>query len=252
MTKRIGFIGFGTIGQYILEHLKNDPIEVAFIYDRQPVTNPALAPLAISTPEALAERCKGVDLVIEAATSAVVIELAPVVLPHTDMVVFSSTAFADADFQQTAEKLCQSTGHRIFVPHGAVLGFDGLADGKDVLEAVTITTTKRPKNLGRDDTTRTVLYEGPTRGACKAYPRNVNVHAGIALAGLGFEKTQSRIVSDPDAAGNTHRIEIRAQGCRFAIDVLSEPVSGVTGAYTPVSACASVRRILFPAGIVVM
>lgn len=58
-------------------------------------------------------------------------------------------------------------------------------------------------------------------------------------------------MSDPDVAGNTHKIEIEADGCRFAIDVLSTPGSGVTGAYTPVSAASSVRRILFKKGIVI-
>ena len=132
-----------------------------------------------------------------------------------------------------------------------MLGLDGIFDGRSVLESVKVTTTKRPKNLGRDDKERTVLYEGPTRGACKAYPRNVNVHAGLAMAGLGLDKTQSIIVSDPDSPGNSHKIEIEAEGCRFTIDVLSKPVSGVTGAYTPVSAAASVRRVLFKKGIVI-
>lgn len=149
------------------------------------------------------------------------------------------------------EDLCNTYGHTFYVPHGAILGLDGVFDGCSVLESVKITTIKKPKNLGRTDTKRTVLYEGPTRGACKAYPRNVNVHAGIAIAGLGFEKTQSVIIADPDSPGNTHKIEIEAEGCQFIIDVLSKPVSGVTGVYTPVSACSSVRRILFKKGIVI-
>jgi len=99
---------------------------------------------------------------------------------------------------------------------------------------------------------QTVLYEGATREACKLYPRNVNVHAGIAIAGLGFDKTQSKIISDPDALGNTHVIAIKARGCTFNIEIVSDPVSGVTGAYTPVSAYSAVRKVLFKPSLVII
>jgi len=49
----------------------------------------------------------------------------------------------------------------------------------------------------------------------------VNVHASIALAGLGFGKTRSKIIADPTAGA-------------------------VTGAYTPESAYQTLRRICVP------
>lgn len=249
--KKIGLIGCGTIGRYIYEHLKNEA-EFAFIYDAVEPKEEELKKLLISTPAELEEKCAaGVDLVVEAAVAKVVIALAPTVLKYSDFMAFSTTAFAEEGFPEQVHKLCEEYGHTFLIPHGAILGLDGIFDGRTVLESVKITTTKKPKNLGRTDKVRTVLYEGPTRGACKAYPRNVNVHAGIAMAGLGFEKTQSVIIADPDSPGNTHKIEIEAEGCRFTIDVLSKPVSGVTGAYTPVSACSSVRRALYQRGIVI-
>ena len=197
-------------------------------------------------------RCaNGVDLVVEVATSQAVVEFAPEILRYSDLAVFSSTAFADPAFEQLVSVTCREYSRKVYVPHGAILGVDGLFDGRDVLEDVVITTTKRPENLGRTDSSKTVLYDGPTRDACKAFPRNVNVHACIALGGLGFDRTRSRIVSDPDSPGNSHLIEIKAKGCWFKIEVLSDPISGVTGAYTPVSACASIRRLLSTEGIVI-
>lgn len=249
--KKVGLIGFGTIGKYIYEHLKGEA-EFAFIYDVVAPADEAAKKIYISKPEELEARCaEGVDLVVECALAKVTIAMAPIVLKHTDFLAFSTTAFAEEGFKEEVEELCAKYGHTFYIPHGAILGLDGVFDGQSVLESVKITTIKRPKNLGRDDKVRTVLYEGPTRGACKAYPRNVNVHAGIAMAGLGLDNTQSVIIADPDSPGNTHKIEIEAKGCRFTIDVLSKPVSGVTGAYTPVSACSSVRRILFKKGIVI-
>ena len=93
-------------------------------------------------------------------------------------------------------------------------------------------------------TEKTVLFEGSTREACKKFPRNVNVHAGIAIAGLGFDKTRSRIVADPDVKGNTHKIEVTADGVQFDIEVCSIPKGLVTGAYTPLSAFFTLKRVI--------
>lgn len=248
--KKVGLIGFGTIGKYIYDNLKKDGVEFVFIYKKTKIEEGNCAGLVVTSEKEVEEKCKqGVDLVIEAATSQAVTALAPVVLKYADMAVFSSTAFADENFLKSIQELCQKNGHRLYIPHGAVLGYDGIVDGQKVLQEVTITTTKSPKSLGRTDTTKTVVFEGATREACKLYPRNVNVHAGAALAGLGFDRTTSRIVSDPQAPGNMHTIEIKADGCQFKIEVLSVSTGGVTGAYTPVSAYSSVKRILFSQGI---
>ncbi|MDF2873560.1 MAG: nadX [Sporomusa sp.] len=253
MKKKVGIIGYGTIGKYIFEKLSRDGVEFAFVFDRTAVADKKKGTIFTDSTEEIVQKCAaGVDLVIETATSQAVVELAPAILRFADMVVFSATAFADQEFLNRIHQICQTSQHKLYIPHGAILGLDGIIDGKDVLQEVSVTTTKRPENLGRTDSCRTILYEGPTRNVCRLYPRNVNVHAAIALAGLGFDTTRSRIISDPDAPGNTHSIEIKAQGCTFKIEVVSEPVSGVTGAYTPVSAYSSIRRILFNQGLVII
>ena len=246
----IGLIGFGTIGQYIYKHLKEE-LDFKFIYDVQAPQEASLASLYVNSKEALAAKCAGgVQLVVECAVAGALVDLTPTVLKYSDLLAFSVTAFAEDSFRKQVEELCDQYSRRFYVPHGAILGLDGIGDAKDILESVTITTTKRPKNLGRTDTARVVAYEGPTRGACKLFPRNVNVHAGIATAGLGFDKTCSKIVSDPASSGNHHEIEVLASGCKFKIEVESVPGAGVTGAYTPVSACSAIRRILLAKGIV--
>jgi aspartate dehydrogenase len=233
-SKKIGIIGFGVIGRYIFERLSGDGVETVFVYDKQALDDDRIKDVFIDRVAQLEERCaRGVDLVVETATAQAATELAPVILKYSDMAIFSTTALADEDFQEKAQNLCREFGHCVFVPHGAILGLDGIFDGREVLQSVSITTTKRPENLARQDKIKTVLYQGPTREACKLYPRNVNVHAGIALAGMGFDETRSTIIADPASPGNMHDIEIKAQGCQFHIQVLSDPISGGDGSLHP-------------------
>ena len=247
MQRQIALIGYGTIGKYLFQQLrKQEDVQITCVYEvNQETAKTVPEHLAVSTPAEL-EMLLGngkIDLVVETATSQAVQSLAPKILEHADMVVFSTTAFAKEDFESTILALCSKFSRKIYVPHGAILGLDGIRDGREMLESVTITTTKKPVNLGRTDTKRAVLYEGPTRGACQLFPRNVNVHASVAIAGLGFDKTISRIVADPDSEGNVHNIEITAAGVKFRIEICSTPLGLVTGAYTPVSAFNSVNKI---------
>lgn len=77
-----------------------------------------------------------------------------------------------------------------------------------------------------------------------AYPRNVNVHATVALAGLGFDRTRSAIISDPAVHTNSHKILVDGEGIHFELNVSSFANGGVTGKYTPYSAVGSLRRVL--------
>ena len=246
MKKRVGLIGFGIIGRYLYQELSSDDVEFAFVYDISPEGQmPNIESFTNSFDDVMKQCQKGLDLVIEAAGVQAVVRTCPTILKYADMMIFSLCSFSEEAFADKIQSVCKMHGHHVFIPHGAILGLDGIKDGKTILEAVSITTIKSPESLGRKDKSRTVLYEGPTREASKLFPKNINVHAAIAIAGLGFDKTISVIISDPAATGNTHIIEVTARGCRFKVEVMSKPVAGVTGAYTPVSAYSSVKRILF-------
>jgi len=57
----------------------------------------------------------------------------------------------------------------------------------------------------------------------------VNVHAAIAMAGLGFDRTVSRIVADPAVSTNSHLVEVEGTGYRFRIEVSSEQAAKSRG-----------------------
>ena len=191
---------------------------------------------------------EGLDLVIECATAEVVAANIVTALKHCDFMPFSMTAFRDDELREKARETSLTHGTRVYLPHGAILGLDGIFDGRSELTEVSVVTTKNPKALGRTDTEYTVLYEGSTREATKLYPRNVNVHAALALAGIGFDKTHSKIVADPSVNTNTHEIHIVGKGIDFTIRVSSFSEGGVSGKYVPLSACGSLDRVLGGAG----
>lgn len=242
---RVGLLGFGKIGRALAEELMAAPnAELVFIQD--PFAEDAgLAPMVRQSEESWYEKA---DLILECATADVLKGEIETILSHCDLMMFSVTAFSDASFEQKALALCEQYGSHIYLPHGAILGLDGIFDGRSLIHSVTIETTKNPASLSRTDTERTVLYEGPTREACRLFPRNVNVHAAVALAGIGFERTVSRIVADPAVHTNTHIITVEGEGIRFRLDISSFASGGVTGAYTPVSARGSLRRLLGGSG----
>lgn len=246
--KKIGFLGCGKIGKALARHaLESGEAALSFIQDPGFVNDlGADCPVIAEADETLLAQT---DLVIECATANVLKANLEAILKHCDLMLFSVTTFSDQATEEKIRSLCQTYGHRVYIPHGAILGIDGIFDGHKIWNEVHITTTKSPKSLGRTDTERTVVYDGPTREVCSLYPRNVNVHACIALAGLGFDKTHSTIISDPAVSTNAHIIVLKGDGMDITLDVSSYANGAVTGAYTPHSACGSLDRVLAAEGM---
>lgn len=245
--KKIGLAGFGFIGSYLYEHLKgNKEIMVAAVWE----------PIAEKT-ESLDSQliCKDLDelglrpldLIVEAAHADVVVDLWPRIKSGADLMISSMTSLSNPEFRKQVEQEAVQKGRKIFLPHAAILGLDGLRDGRSLLDTVTITTTKHPQNLGIDGSKITkpkVLFKGSTIDACKKFPRNVNVHAAIAIAGIGFDATQSIVIADPDTKKMHHRIEVNGRGLNWNLEIESYSVGKVTGSYTPESLYQSLVKIL--------
>jgi len=248
---RVGIIGGGTVAAAIVDDIQRAGFaEIGYVLVsslERPRSFTLPAGIVLADPEAALGR--DVDLVVEAALPDVLARLAPRILRRASLCGFSCTALADPETLRTIEETVAASGFSCYVPHGAVLALDGLADGRDMIETVTVTTTKSGKSFGVDPGASGVIFEGPAREACRRFPRNVNVHAAIALAGIGFDRTRSRIVAVPDQPTMEHRIEVQGKGLEWDIRLSSRSLGGVTGSYTPASAAGSVRRILTGGGV---
>ena len=236
----VGFLGMGKIGRALAAEVTRLGHEVAFVYDPF-LKEPGELPQVTSLDD---PRCAKASLVVECATADALKQGFDQIIAHSNLLVFSLTAFSDADFAvPMPRREAQRLGWHL-LPHGAIPDLTASGDGRELLTSVSIETTKSPASLGLSLTEKTVVFEGPTRAACAAFPRNVNVHAAVALAGIGFDKTQSRIVADPSVHTNTHRIQAEGEGIHIELLISSFTTGGVTGIYTPKSARGSLARAL--------
>jgi aspartate dehydrogenase len=153
----------------------------------------------------------------------------------------------------TAQKL----NRRIYVPTGAIAGIDAIRSARDLIERITLTTTKSPKALAGAPffeikgikaeaiDRRTEIYSGPASEAVKLFPANVNVAAVLRLAGIGAERTQVRIVADPDALTNKHSIVATGSFGEIEINVnnVQSPGNPKTSYLAVLSAIECLRSI---------
>ncbi len=217
MSRSVGIAGLGAIGRAVYKALESGipGYELTAVSEPQPGFNASVPNISFAE---LAERC---DLIIECLPPEVVPELSREVLSRgKDMIVISSSALLI--FPEILEQHKSSCG-RIIVPSGALIGMDGVTALAHLgITAARIATTKKP--MGYDGAPyivqnkidlkaikqKTQIFAGNAREAAIAFPANVNVAATLSFAGIGADNTQVEIWADPDAAGNTHEIEVHS------------------------------------------
>jgi aspartate dehydrogenase len=165
---------------------------------------------------------QGSDLVVEAATQAAAIDLAPEVLnAGKDLMLLSCGALVGRD-EWVA--LAQGRGCRILVPSGAIAGLDALK-GASVgrVDRVAMESRKAPLKWEgapyiqehRIDLsaieTETVLFAGSASEACRAFPASTNILAALSLAGIGADRTSITIFATPGLEHNAHRLTVQGE-----------------------------------------
>ncbi len=252
MTARIGIVGYGYIGQYIYQQITTRPelgLEIAFVHNRTAAKLAALPPHYLLENLDSFATCRA-DLIIELAHPDITRMYGKAFLTHGNYMPLSLTAFSDAALEQTLlDTACQNSTC-LYIPHGAVVGLDALEEGRQMWDAVTITMKKPCASLDFSTaphidpstiTQETVLYDGNARGICPLFPRNVNSHAAVALAGLGFDRTRSILIADPQLTDSIIAVEAHGQGVDLRVK-RTNPMQGVSGVFTLVSMLASIGR----------
>ena len=158
-------------------------------------------------------------------------------------------SLSDDKFRNELEKTALEKKCKIYIPSGAVCGIDGILSASiDLIDEVTLVTTKPPSALGKKYSKRTVVFKGKARDAVKKFPSNINVAASLSLAGKGFDETKVEIVTDPVVSRNSHKILAHGKFGRLRAEVenMPNPNNPKSSYMASLSAIATLKRIINP------
>ena len=241
---KLGLVGCGFLGGIIVDAWKNGLLpefEFCGCINRSPEAAAALAAKAScqafsSIDELLAQKP---DYVIEAASPAVIAEIAEKVLLHgSNLIVLSIGAFADANLLERVKSTARTSGTRVHLASGAIGGFDVLRTAA-LMSAVKsgIRTEKGPNSLKgtpafKDslltDREPSHVFSGSAKDAIAQFPTKVNVAVATALATAGPDQTTVNIHSVPGFQGDDHRIEVVGEDVHAIVDIYSR-ISAIAG-----------------------
>ncbi|MEP4546410.1 MAG: aspartate dehydrogenase [Saccharospirillum sp.] len=261
---RIGIIGFGTAGQDIYKKIQSGAAGscrtvAILVRDRKKyIDSIDDASLLTNSEEAFFR--ESMDVVVEVAGHASVSKYGKRTLEcGRDLVIVSVGALNEQELYDKLISAARESGRRVYVPSAAVAGLDRIAAASQgQLDFVRLTTRKplkawrgtyAEKVVNLDEVTEpVVIYEGNARESSRLFPESVNVSAALSLAGVGFERTEVRVIADPTINRNIH--EITAAGhfgsVRIEVENTPSPSNPKTGYIVAMSVCKVLKGIADP------
>jgi len=179
-----------------------------------------------------------------------------------DVVVTSIGALGDDALYEELQAAARQGGAQLVLPAGAIPGIDAISAARfGGLEKVSYTSRKPPgawkgtpaEQAADLDTLReaVVHYTGSARAAARDYPKNANVAATVALAGLGFDLTEVRMIADPHVSENIHEIRVSGGFGTMELSIKGRPLSSnpKTSSLAAYSAIRAIVNQLGPVAI---
>ncbi len=225
---KIALIGNGAIAQYVQRGLEHRPhsIEAILMRPARVVEEPDLFVGSVR------DLRDDLDLVIDCAGHAALAAHGPAILARgIDLLTISLGALADESLHQTLEAAARTGGAKLHLASGAIGALDCLQAARvGQLDQVTYVGRKPPAGWAgspaEDKIDLSALtagaqthFEGTAREAALAYPKNANVAAAVALAGLGFDNTSVRLIADAGVSANIHEVEAKGDFGSFAFQI---------------------------------
>lgn len=194
------------------------------------------------------------DMLIETASVAFFKSMAVQALEQgISLIPLSIGSFADKAFYDEAMQTAQANHAKIYIPSGAVGGFDVLQTVSLMAEAgvdhnhpfgrenevtdhkTEVHTHKNPGPIMGTDlfsdeviSQMKTVFDGTAEEAIEILPTQVNVMVAAALASSGPDQTGAKITTVPGFVGDDHRTVIETHGIRGVIDIYSS-TSAIAG-----------------------
>jgi len=263
--KKLAVIGCGALGRILCTNVKKllgDKYEIVGLFD---LNREAGVALANDVGSVFVEKIEDLyamkpDITVEIAGIPAAKAYGEEILKNvSDFIIVSVGSLADEDFKNKLVNAAEESGHRLYIPNGAVGGFDlmqifSLMGAK----SVSIESTKAPRSLngapyleGRElsETEEELVFKGNVKDAIKGFPKNVNVAVATALAS-DFENTEVRIRSVPNKRENSHAITLEGENMKAEIKITStpdpvNPKSSVSAAWSVVALLKNLASPMF-------
>lgn len=252
-------IGLGAIGAEVLGRARAGGLglgqELVAVLVRRPRPEEPLA-----TTELAAFLAARPEVVLEVAGHVALAEHGTACLEAgCDLLVTSAGALAEDGLREQLVAAAAAAGRRLVVLSAGIGALDILAAAAvGGLERVRVTVRKDPGAWRGTPGERLVelaglrepvtLYDGPVREGARLYPQNVNIAAAAALAGAGLDRTELRIVADPQIVD--HVVEIEVDGVfgsfRFAEAIRPTTANPKTGVLVAMAVVRSLRQLVSP------
>ncbi|MCY3997552.1 MAG: aspartate dehydrogenase [Rhodobacter sp.] len=232
---KIGLIGKGAIARYVLSAIDGRGHEIGAILLRPERIAPD-ADLEVGSVDALPS---DLDLIIDCAGHRALATYGPRILARgMDMITVSLGALADPCTEVALTQAARDGDARLHLASGAIGALDCLSAARiGTLTSVTYTGRKPPQGWKGSPAGRKldldalpegehVHFAGSARAAALDYPKNANVAAAVALAGLGFDKTQVQLIADATITRNIHEVTATGDFGRFHFRISGSSLPG--------------------------
>ena len=256
-------IGHGAIASWVAERLRDEPsLHIASALCRPGRSAEATRVLgrevaAIETVDAVED---SVSVAVDCAGHAALREHGAGLLERgIDLLTVSNGALSDPELLESLRDAAERGGAKLRFLSGAIGAIDAIAAASvGGLDSVRYTGRKPPAGwVGSPAEERidlsaitepTVHFQGSARDAARLYPKNANVAATVALAGIGFDETEACLIADPTITTNQHQIE--ASGAfgklSFTIEGNGLPDNPKSSALTAMSVVRGLRDLVDP------
>jgi aspartate dehydrogenase len=259
--KRVLLIGCGAMGRNVrAAYLADSRLTFAYILETPVRRRDLQAELgsAVRVVASLDELDARPDFALECAGHAAITNtVLPLLRQGVDVIIASVGALAEPGLPERLAEAAATGGAQLTLVAGAIAAIDALAAASQLRLDRVLYNGRKPamawagtpaeaqvdlKSLTKPHT----IFTGNARDAARLYPKNANVAAMIALAGVGFERTEVTLIADPAITRNTHTMHAQGEFGELEVKVSAAPLTDnpKTSALAALSVQRAVRQKL--------
>ena len=243
-ARGIAIIGHGAIARHVAAGLaaRGRPAQLVITRPgREGAAQAALDLPALAWEDGATVPLDGIGVALDCAGHGALRAMGPALLARgIDVITLSLGALADDAMAACLAEAAAAGGARLRLVSGAIGALDALSGAATGDLGLVRYTGRKPRGAWRGSAAEALVdldalteartfFRGDARRAALEFPKNANVAAAVALAGVGFDATEVALVADPAARGNTHRIEAEGAFGRLEFTIEGKALPGQPG-----------------------